>query len=242
MNRYIRQFFSLLGTIFKQIVQLIFDRTSANRKPSQTASPPKESFSLMEAAKRAEAQSASEHRENTHIVQNKGAESQQRNNRRKSKMARWAEERSKQEIAYADAQANGDNKSIREYWKWIKRYGASTKEYYARAKAKRKAAKKIADKNDRITSAESKKRTAEITADALCKLPEDVMIEHLEDHRDGIGWSIAALAKKRFHVRRTLKINDPNGDMFCEVDDDGKSLLNAVKKLISEHDRSNNNK
>jgi hypothetical protein len=242
MNRYIRQFFSLLGTIFKQIVQLICDRTSANRKPSQTASPPKESFSFMEAAKRAEAQSASEHTKNTHIVQNKGAESQQRNNRRKSKMARWAEERSKQEIAYADAQANGDNKRIREYWKWIKRYGASTKEYYARAKAKRKAAKKIADKNDRITSAEAKKRRAEIKADSQCKLPEDIMIEHLEDHRDGIGWSIMALAKKRFHIRRTLKINDPNGDMFCEVDDDGESLLNAVKKLISEHDRSNNNK
>jgi hypothetical protein len=41
------------------------------------------------------------------------------------------------------------------------------------------------------------------------------MIEHLEDHRDGIGWSIAALAKKRFYVRRTLKINDPNGDMLA---------------------------
>jgi hypothetical protein len=67
------------------------------------------------------------------------------------------------------------------------------------------------------------------------------MIEHLEDHRDGIGWSIAALAKKRFYVRRTLKINDPNGDMFCEVDDNGESLLNAVKQLISEHDRSNIN-
>ena len=242
MNRYIRQFFSLLGTIFKQIVQLIFDRTSANRKPSQPASPPKESFSFTEAAKRAEIQSASERKENAHVVQNKGAESQQRNNRRKSKRARWAEERSKQEIAYADAQANGDNKGISEYWKWIKRYGASTKEYYARAKAQRKAAKKISDKNDRITSAEAKKRIAEIKADAQCELPEDIMIEHLEDHRDGIGWWIAALAKKRFHVRRTLKINDPNGDMFCEVDDDGKLLLNAVKQLISEHDRSNNNK
>jgi hypothetical protein len=242
MNRYIRQFFSLLGTIFKQIVQLIFDRTSANRKPSQTASPPKESFSFMEAAKRAEAQSASEYRENTHIVQNKEAESQQRNSRRKSKMARWAEEKSKQDSAYAEAKANGDNKGVREYWQWIKQYGASTKEYYARAKAKRKAAKKIADKNDRITSAEAKKRRAEIKADAQSELPEDLMIEHLEDHRDGIGWSIMALAKKRFHIRRTLKINDPNGDMFCEVDDDGTSLLNAVKKLISDYNHSNRNK
>jgi hypothetical protein len=68
------------------------------------------------------------------------------------------------------------------------------------------------------------------------------MIEHLEDHRDGIGWSIAALAKKRFHVRRTLKINDPNGDMFCEVDDNGASLLKAVKQLISDYSRSNQNK
>lgn len=242
MNRYIQQFFTLLGTIFKQIVQLIFARTSANRKPSQSASPPKESSGFIEAANRAEAQSASERRENTHTVQNKGAESQQRNNRRKSKMARWADERSKQEIAYADAQVNGDNKAICEYWKWIKRYGASTKEYYARATAKRKAAKKIADRNDHITSAEAKKIRAEIKVDAQCELPEDLMIEHLEDHRDGIGWSIAALAKKRFHVRRTLKINDPNGDMFCEVEDDGESLLNAVKQLISEHDRSNNNK
>ncbi len=242
MNGYIRQFFSLIGTIFKQIVQLIFDRTSANRKPSQTASPPKESFSFREAAKRAEAQSASERRENTHIVQNKGAECQQRNSRRKSKQARWAEEKSKQDTAYTEAKANGDNKGVREYWQWIKRHGASRKEYYALAKAKRKAAKKIAVESDRITSAEAKKRRAEIKSDAQSRLPEDLMIEHLEDHRDGIGWSIAALAKKRFHVRRTLKINDPNGDMFCEVDDNGASLLKAVKQLISDYSRSNQNK
>jgi hypothetical protein len=233
MNRYIRQFFSLLGTIFKQIIQRIF-----NRQASQPDSPPKESFSFMEAAE----QSASEQSENTLTDQHKRVEYQQRNSRGKSKRARWAEERSKQEIAYAEAKANGDNKGIREYWKWIKCYGASTKEYYAHAKAKRKAAKKIADKNDRITSAEAKKRRAEIKADAQCEFPEDAMIEHLEDHRDGIGWSIAALAKKRFYVRRTLKINDPNGDMFCEVGDNGESLLKAVKQLISDHNHSNRNK
>jgi hypothetical protein len=241
MNRYIRQFFSLLGTIFKQIVQLIFDRTSVDRKPPQPASPPKESFSFIEAARRAEEQIASEQSENTLTAQNKRAEYQQRNSRRKSKRARWAEARSKQEIAHAEAKANGDNQGVRDYWQWIKRHGASAAEYYALTKAKRKATKKIAAKNDRITSAEAKKRTAEIKADAQCKLPEDIMIEHLEDHRDGIGWSIAALAKKRFYVRRTLKINDPNGDMFCEVDDNGESLLIAVKQLISEHDRSNTN-
>ena len=90
--------------------------------------------------------------------------------------------------------------------------------------------------------AKAKKRKAQRNVDAQCKLPEDFMIEHLEDHRDGIGWSIAALAKKRFHVRRTLKSNDPNGDMFCEVDDNGELLLRAVKQLISEHDRLNENK
>ena len=90
-----------------------------------------------------------------------------------------------------------------------------------------------------LAYAEAKKRKAQRKADAQCELPENIMIEHLEDHRDGIGWSIAALAKKRFHVRRTLKINDSNGDMFCEVDDQCEALLKAVKQLISEHDCSN---
>lgn len=111
---------------------------------------------------------------------------QHRHNQRKSKKAKWAEERRRQDRAYAEA----------------------------------------------------KKRKAQRKADAQCELPENIMIEHLEDHRDGIGWSIAALAKKRFHVRRTLKINDSNGDMFCEVDDQGEALLKTVKQLISEHDRS----
>ena len=232
MNRYIRQFFSLLGTIFKQIVQLTF-----NRKPPQPTSPPQEPFSFIEAARRAKEQS-----ENTLTAQNKRAEYQQHNSNRKSKRAKWAEEKSKREIAHAEAKANGDNQGVREYWQWIKRHGSSTAEYYARAKAKRKAAQKIAAKNDRITSAKAKKRRSEIEADAQCELPEDLMIEHLEDHRDGIGWSIAALAKKRFYVRRTLKPNDPNGDMFCEVDDNGASLLKAVKRLIAEHNHSNRNK
>ena len=223
MNRDIRQFFSLLGTMFK-------------RKPPQPASPQKEPFSFIEAAKRAEKQS-----ENTFTAQNKRQESQQHNSNRKSQRAKWAEEKSKREIAHAEAKANGDSQGVREYWQWIKRYGSSTAEYYSRAKAKRKAAKKIADKNDQITSAEAKKRKAQIKADARCELPEDLMIEHLEDHRDGIGWSIAALAKKRFYVRRTLKPNDPNGDMFCEVDDNGTSLLKAVKQLIAHHSRSNQN-
>jgi hypothetical protein len=183
----------------------------------------------------------SERIEITVIAENKRHEDRQRNSKRKSKKARWAEEKNKQESAFVEAKAKGDTASIREYWRWIQRHGASTAEYYARARAKRKAAQKIADRKDRITSAEAKKRTAEIKADAQCKLPEDIMIEHLEDHRDGIGWSIAALAKKKFYVRRTLKINDPNGDMFCEVTDNGESLLNAVKQLISKHDRSNTN-
>jgi hypothetical protein len=232
MNRYIRQFFSLLGTIFTQIIQLTF-----NRKPRQPASPQKEPFSFIEAARRAKEQS-----ENTLTAQNKRAEYQQRNSHRKSKKARWAEERSKQEIAHTEAKANGDSQGVRDYWQWIKRHGSSTAEYYAHSKAKRKAAKKIADNNDQITSAEAKQRRAEIKADAQSELPEDLMIEHLEDHRDGISWSIAALAKKRFYVRRTLKLNDPNGDMFCEVDDNGHSLLKAVKQLIAEHNHSHKNK
>jgi hypothetical protein len=245
MNRYICQFFNLLGTIFKQIIQRIFDLLCArlrNQNPPQPASQQKEPFSFMEATKRAEEQSASEQSENTFTAQDKRAEYQQRNSRRKSKWARWAESRRKQEIAHAEAQANGNSRGVREYWKWIKRHGSSTAKYYARAKARRKAAKKIADKNDQITSAEAKQRKAEIKADAQSELPEDLMIEHLEDHRDGIGWSIAALAKKRFYVRRTLKPNDPNGDMFCEVDDNGHSLLKAVKQLIAEHNHSNQNK
>ncbi len=245
MNRYIRQFFSLLGTIFKQIIQRIFDRLVVhlrNQNPPQPDSPPKEPFSFIEATRRAEEQSAFEQSENTLTAQNKRAEYQQRNSHRKSKKARWAEERSKQEIAHAEAKANGDNQGVRDYWQWIKRHRSSATEYYARAKAKRKAAQKIAAKNDRISSAEAKNRRAEIQADAQCDLPEDLMIEHLKDHRDGIGWSIAALAKKRFYVRRTLKPNDPNGDMFCEVDDNGASLLKAIKQLIAHHARSNKNK
>jgi hypothetical protein len=244
MNRYIRQFFSLLGTIFKQIIQRISDRIAVhlrNQKPLQPASPPKEPSSFIEANRRAEEQSASKQSENTLTAQNKRAEYQQRNSQRKSKRARWAEKKSEQEIAYIEAKANGDSKGVREYWQWIKRHGSSTAEYYSRAKAKRKAAKKIADKNAQITSAEAKQRRAEIKADAECELPEDLMIEHLKDHRDGIGWSIAALAKKRFYVRRTLKPNDPNGDMFCEVDDNGISLLKTVKQLIAHHSRSNQN-
>jgi hypothetical protein len=237
MNRYTRQFFSLLNTIYKKIRQQIF-----NQKPSQPASLPKESFSFLEAARRAEKQSTSEQSESKLIAQSTREESQHRNSGKKSKRAKWAEKRSKQKIAYAEAQANGDRESIRKYWKWIKRYGASTTEYYAREKARRKAAKKIAAKNKQNLSDEAKKRQAEIKADAQCEFPEDAMIEHLEDHRDGIGWSIAALAKKRFYVRRTLKINDSNGDMFCEVDDNGESLLKAVKQLISEHNHSNENK
>ncbi len=244
MNRYIRQFFSLLGTIFKQIIQCIFDRLRTplrNQNPPQPDLLPKEPFSFT-AVRRAEEQSAFEQSENTLTAQTKKAEYQQPNSRRKSKKARWAEEKSKQDSVYAEARANGDRKGASDYWKWIKRHGSSTQEYYVRAKAKRKAAKKVAAKNNQIASAKAKKRRAEINADAQCELPEDLMIEHLKDHRDGIGWSIAALAKKRFHVRRTLKINDPNGDMFCEVDDNGQSLLKAVKQLISDHNHSNQTK
>jgi hypothetical protein len=244
MNRYIRQFFSLLGTIFKQIIQRIFDRLTTrlhDRKPPQPDSPQREAYSFTEIARRAAAERETEQVEIVSTAKSSRNNERHCNKRRKSKRAKWAEEKSKQDSAYAEARANGDNQGIRDYWKWLKRYGASTKEYYARAKAKRKAAQKIAERNDRMISDEAKKRRAEIKADAQCELPENIMIEHLEDHRDGIGWSIAAFAKKKFYVRRTLKINDPNGDMFCEVDDNGEALLNAVKQLISEHDRSNTN-
>jgi hypothetical protein len=245
MNRYIRQFFNLLGTIFKQIIQRIFDRLAVRlraQKPPQTDSSQREAYSFTEITRKVAAEKASEQIEIASTAKNNRNNDRHRNSRTKSKRARWAEEKGKQDSAYADAKANGDSEGAREYWQWIKRYGASTKEYYARAKAKRKAAKKIADKNDQITSTEAKKRRAEIKADAQSELPEDLMIEHLEDHRDGIGWSIAALAKKRFYVRRTLKPNDPNGDMFCEVYDNGHSLLKAVKQLITENNRSNKNK
>ena len=234
MNRYIRQFFSLIDTICKRIGQRI-----ANRKATQIDSLPKELFSFTEGTRRATEKRESEQIETPFIAKSKINNYQQRNSHRKSKRAKWAEDRRKQEIAYAEAKASGDNESAREYWKWIQKHGASTTEYYAHARTKRKAAKKIADKNNQIISAEAKKRKAQRKADAQYELPEDVMIEHLEDHRDGIGWSIAALAKKRFYIRRTLKINDSNGDMFCEVDDQGEALFKAVKQLISEHDRSN---
>jgi hypothetical protein len=244
MNGYIRQSFSLLITIFKKIIQQIFDRITArlcDRKPPRPDSPQRKAYSFTEIARRAAEERESEQAEIVSTAKSSRNNDRHCHKRRKSKRAKWAEEKSKQDGAYAEAKANGDNEGIRDYWKWIKRYGASTKEYYARAKAKRKAAKKIADRNDRMISDEARKRRAEIKADAQCELPENIMIEHLEDHRDGIGWSIAALAKKRFHVRRTLKSNDPDGDMFCEVDDNGESLIKAVKQLISKYDRSNKN-
>ena len=260
MNRYIRQFFSLVGTIFKKIIQQVFSSAKQRlsptrgyykskgsatvnnqRKTPQPDSAQREASSFTEIARQAAEEKESEQIEISSRAKSSRNNDRHCNSRIKSKRARWAEEKSKQDSAYSEAKANGDDEGVRDYWKWVKRYGASTKEYYARARTKRKAAKKIADKNDQITSAETKKRKAEIKADAQCKLPEDLMIEHLEDHRDGIGWSIAALAKKRFYVRRTLKSNDPNGDMFCEVDDNGESLLKAVKQLISEHDHSSRN-
>ncbi len=245
MNRYIRQFFSLLGTIFKQIIKRIFDRLTTrlhDKKPPQPDSSLQGSDSFTEIARRVAAERETEQVEIVSTAKSSRNNDRHCHQRRKSKRAKWAEEKSRQDSAYAEARANGDNQGIRDYWKWLKRYGASTKEYYARAKAKRKAAQQIAERNNRMISDEARKRRAEIKADAQCKLPEDIMIEHLEDHRDGIGWSIAALAKKRFYVRRTLKSNDPNGDMFCEVDDNGESLLKAVKQLISKYEHSNNNK
>jgi ABC-type lipopolysaccharide export system ATPase subunit len=171
MARYIRQFFSLLDTICKKIVQLIFAR-----QLHQPGSSIGETYSFTEIIRNPTNQRDTEQIETIPLENTINHDRQSRNNQRKSK----------------------------------------------RAKAK--------------------KRKVQRNIDAQCKLPEDFMIEHLEDHRDGIGWSIAALAKKRFHIRRTLKSNDPNGDMFCEVDDNGELLLRAVKQLISEHDRLNENK
>jgi hypothetical protein len=257
MNQYIWHLLNLVNAIYRAILErncrsrsVFSERDAARtkrrqvfdqRKSPQPTSPQRQSGSFNEAAKKAADKSESE-QVPVPVAQNRRNEYKQPNSRRKSKRARWAEEKEKQDSIYAEAKNNGDNERIREYWKWTQKYGASTKEYFARAKARRKAAKKIADKNDQITSAKAKQRRSEIKADAQCELPEDLMIEHLEDHRDGIGWSIAALAKKRFYVRRTLKPNDPNGDMFCEVDDNGASLLKAVKQLISDHNHSNKNK
>jgi hypothetical protein len=237
MTRYIRQFFSLLDTVCKKIVQLIL-----NRKLPQPDSFTRETYSFTEITRNPTNQQDPEQIETISIETTRNHDRQRSNNQRKSKRAKWAEDRRKQEIAYTEAKANGDKEGTRKYWKWIKQYGASAAGYHTRTRTKRKATKKIADRNSQITSTEVKKRKAERKADAQCELPENIMIEHLEDHRDGIGWSIAALAKKRFYVRRTLKSNDPNGDMFCEVDDNGESLLKAVKQLISEHDRFNKNK
>jgi hypothetical protein len=85
MNRYIQQFFSLLGTIFKRIIQRIFDLLCArlrNQNPPQPPSPPKEPFSFIEANRRAEEQSASKQSENTLTAQNKRAEDQRRNSQK----------------------------------------------------------------------------------------------------------------------------------------------------------------
>ena len=147
MNRYIRQSFSLLNTICKKIGQQICDRITARliycqrqvldqRESPQPYSPEEREFQPNEITSTAKSNRNNNNR-------------QHRNNQRKSKKAKWAEERRRQDFAYAEA----------------------------------------------------KKRKAERKADAQCELPENIMIEHLEDHRDGIGWSIAALAKKRFHVR-----------------------------------------
>ena len=243
MNRYIQQFVSLVSTIFKQIIQHTFNYFTVRLRgqPRQPDSHQGKVDSFTEIARRAAEESGSQQNEIASTAKSSRNNDRPYPKRRKSKRAKWAEEKSKQDSIYVEAKANGDREGIRDYWKWVRRHGASTKEYYARAKAKRKAAKKIVTKNDQITSAEAKRRRAEIKADAQCKLPEDILIEHLEDHRDGIGWSIAALAKKRFYVRRTLKSNDPNGDMFCDVDDNGESLLKAVKQLISKYDRPHQN-
>ena len=252
MNRYIRQFFSLVSTIFNKIIEQIFsaekqrlsskkDYSNKQWKPPQLDSPQREAYSFTEIARKVAEEKSSEPNESAFRAKSRRNKDRHCNSKIKSKRARWAEEKSRQDIAYSEAKANGDDEGVRSYWKWIKRYGASTKEYYAHARTIRKAAKKIVEKNNRIISAEPKRRRAEIKVDAQCELPEDLMIAHLEDHRDGIGWSIAALAKKRFYVRRTIKPNDPNGDMFCEVDDDGKSLLKAVKQLIFEHNHPNKN-
>lgn len=185
MNRYIRQSLSLLNTIRKKIGQQICDRLAARlidcqrQVLDQRESPQPYSLEEREFQPNEITSTAKSNRNNNNR--------QHRNNQRKSKKAKWAEERRRQDLAYAEA----------------------------------------------------KKRKDQRKADAQCELPENIMIEHLEDHRDGIGWSIAALANKRFYIRRTLKINDSNGDMFCEVDDQGEALLKAVKQLISEHDRSN---
>lgn len=171
MNPYIRQFFSLLDTVCKKIVQLIPDR-----KLHQTGSSIGAIHSFIEITRNSTNQRNIEQIETISIETTRIHERQSSNNQQNSK----------------------------------------------RVKAK--------------------KNKAQRHIDTQCKLPEDVMIEHLEDHRDGISWSIAALAKKNFHVRRTLKSNDPNGDMFCEVDDNGELLLRAVKQLISEHNHLNENK
>ena len=243
MNQYICQFFNLLGTIAKQIIQGGFNyfavRLRKDRQSPQSDSSQSGLSSFTEIARKAAAKKESEQIEIASTAKSSRNKNRHCNQRRKSKKAKWAEEKSRQDTAYTEAKANGDKESVRAYWEWIQRYGASTKEYYARAKAKRKAAKKIVDRRNKNVSVEARKREAEIKSDAKFELPENIMIEHLKDHRDGIGWSIAALAKKRFYVRRTLKSNDSNGDMFCEVADGGKSLLKAVKQLISEHNHSN---
>jgi hypothetical protein len=245
MNRYIRQFLSLLDTVGKKVGQQICDHLAARiheRKSLQPDLPQGEEDSLAEITRRVSQERESEQSEIASTAKSNRNKHRQCNRRRKSKQAKLAEERSKQEIAYAEAKAKGDKEGAREYWKWVKRCGVSTAAHYTRSRGSRKAARKIAAKHHQTIGAEAKRRNTEIELDAQCELPENIMIEHLEDHRDGIGWSIAALAKKRFHIRRTLKSNDPNGDMFCEVDDNGESLLKAVKRLISEHDRFGQNK
>ena len=143
MNRYTQQFFSLIEIIYQKVIQRIFDRLApqGSQKPPQPDSPQREAYSFTEIARRATEEKESEQIEIASIAKTNRNNDRHCNKRRRSKRAKWAEDKSKQDSAYAEAKANGDNEGVRDYWKWIKRYGASTKEYYARARTKRKAAK-----------------------------------------------------------------------------------------------------
>jgi hypothetical protein len=124
MNRYIRQFFSLLGTIFKQIIQRILGRLTTrlhDRKSLQPDSPQNGSDSFTEIARRVAAERETEQVEIVSTTKSSLNNDRHCNKQRKSKMAKWAEEKSQQDSAYAEAKANGDNEGVRDYWKWIKR-------------------------------------------------------------------------------------------------------------------------
>ena len=107
MNRYTQQFFSLIEIIYQKVIQRIFDRLApqGSQKPPQPDSPQREAYSFTEIARRATEEKESEQIEIASIAKTNRNNDRHCNKRRRSKRAKWAEDKSKQDSAYVEAKA-----------------------------------------------------------------------------------------------------------------------------------------